>query len=462
MVGNVARLEQAVRKLEDAHKGAEEPDEGLENRPRLRDEMFYGLPGEFAREACRNSEAAPAPVALMLLTFIGAMAGRGPYLRVGDVTHHARVFALHVAGTNAGKGESRELLRRVIEAIRKGKVAGADAALLGKMHTGGLSTKEGIAAAIPDRVEKDGKVILEGTADKRLLVFESEFANVLRVMRREGNLLSTALRDAWDGVSIGSLTKNDPMHATAPHVALWASITPAELNAQLAEVDTQNGFLNRFLVFHAESERDVPWPQPVPEGTVQRFAEQIVEIITWARDRYPAEADTLELTLSPDAQAAHERAYGRLKRLSPDPKLGALLSRARSQVLRLAMLFAITDRTATVSEAHYKAAFAWIDYATQSVRYVFRRGGAELKASQASERADKILDALKERPDGRLSRTEISRLFAGHATRGEIEQALKALLERNPCPIRVSRERVQKDGSTARTEYVGLAARSAT
>ncbi len=455
--GNVARLSAAVQSYE--APVLDEHDDSLENRPRVREEMFYGLAGEFAREACRNSEAVRAAVALMLLTFVGAMAGRGPFLRVGDVTHHARLFVLHAAGTNVGKGESRELLFRVIEEIRAANVPGADASLLGRMHTGGLSTKEGIAAAIPDRIEKDGKVSLEGTADKRLLVFESEFANVLRVMRREGNLLSAALRDAWDGVAIGALTKREQMHATAPHVVLWASITPAELHAQLTEVDAHNGFLNRFVVIHAESDRDVPWPTPVPQATVRQFAERIVDIIRWAANGYPADQNTLEMTLDTGAQAAHERAYAKLKRLSPDPKLKALLSRARSQVLRLAMLFALMDKTATISEAHYKAALAWIAYMTESVRYVFRRGAAEREASDASGRADRILAALAERNDGRMTRTEVSRMFSNRASKAEIDAALAALLARNPCPIQVWSESMPTDGTTATTRFVALVAR---
>ena len=455
--GNVARLSAAVQSFESQSSG--QNDDSLENRPRVRDEMFYGLAGEFAHVACRNSEAIPAAVALMVLTVIGAMAGRGPYLRVGDVTHHARLFALHAAGTNVGKGESRELLFRVIEEIRAGNVPGADGTLLGRMHTGGLSTKEGIAAAIPDRIEKDGKVIVEGTADKRLLVFEAEFANVLRVMRREGNLLSVALRDAWDGVSIGALTKSEQMHATAPHVVLWASITPAELHAQLDDVDTQNGFLNRFVVIHAESDRDVPWPTPVPPETVRRFAERIVEIIRWAANGYPLNENTREMTLDAGAQAAHERAYSKLKRLSPDPKLGALLSRARSQVLRIAMLIAITDKTETISEAHYKAAFAWIAYSAESVRYVFRRGSAERDAAEASGRADRILAALVERNDGRMTRTEVSGVFSGKASKAEINAALAALLARNPCPIQVWTESKPRDGTTATTQFVALVGR---
>jgi hypothetical protein len=427
----------------------------LENRPQVRDEMLYGLVGEFAREAARNSEAIPAAVALMALTYIGAHVGRGAFMRVGDVTHHPRLFVLHVAGTNSGKGESRELLMRVDRRIRAGDVPGVDATFLGKMHTGGLSTREGIAALIPDRIERDGKVIIEGTADKRLLVHESEFSGLLRTMRREGNAISSALRDAWDGVAIAPLTKTNPTQATDPHIALWGSITPGEMRALFDPGDVANGFLNRILIVHAESDRDVTWPTPVPDEIVFKYAERFIEVIKWGRDRYPAVSDTLEISLSNGARQLHERAYRKLKRASPDPMLGALLARARSHVLRLAMLFAICDMSQTVEEHHYRAAMAWIQYWTGSVRYLFRRGANEAKAVEAANHAEKILEKLHESPEQRLTRTQISAVFNRNLSRDGIDRALDALLARNPCPVRVWKD-TPKEGSVASTQWISL------
>ena len=53
--------------------------------------------------------------------------------------------------------------------------------------------------AVRDDSQGKNNEIVEGVRDKRLLVFEGEFAQVLRVMRRDGNTLSGILRNAWDG-----------------------------------------------------------------------------------------------------------------------------------------------------------------------------------------------------------------------------------------------------------------------
>ena len=56
---------------------------------------------------------------------------------------------------------------------------------------GGVGSGEGIISELKDEQGVESK-------DKRLLIFESEFATVLRVMQREGNILSPILRQAWD------------------------------------------------------------------------------------------------------------------------------------------------------------------------------------------------------------------------------------------------------------------------
>jgi len=64
--------------------------------------------------------------------------------------------------------------------------------------------------------EKTGieKTIDAGVEDKRLMIVEEEFAKVIQVMKREGNTLSTNIRQAWDGSPFHILTKTSPMRAT--------------------------------------------------------------------------------------------------------------------------------------------------------------------------------------------------------------------------------------------------------
>ncbi len=95
------------------------------------------------------------------------------------------------------------------------------------------------------RVGKDDVLPIE---DTRLWIIESEFANVLHQAKRDGNTLSAALRDSWDGVSIRPATKTSRLWASHPHLSLTGNITPSELLGLMESRELSNGFANRFLI----------------------------------------------------------------------------------------------------------------------------------------------------------------------------------------------------------------------
>ena len=138
--------------------------------------------------------------------------------------HHLRVFTLHVGRSGRGrKGDAMSLTKRL-----KSRLEEAWAGTLGQTHEGGLSTREGLALLIHDGF-RQGKEEVPPIDDKRLWVLESEFVNVLHQARRDGNTLSAALRDAWDGVSIRPAIKSARIWATNPHIGIHACVTPSEL-----------------------------------------------------------------------------------------------------------------------------------------------------------------------------------------------------------------------------------------
>src|SRR5690606_36461745 len=106
----------------------------------------------------------------------------------------------------------------------------------------GLSSGEGLIWAVRDpiiqrqAVKEKGRVVdyeeVEvdpGVEDKRLLVVEGEFATALRVLGREGNILSAVVRNAWDTGDLRTLTKNSPAKATGAHTSIIGPVTRDEL-----------------------------------------------------------------------------------------------------------------------------------------------------------------------------------------------------------------------------------------
>ncbi len=101
--------------------------------------------------------------------------------------------------------------------------------------------------------------------------------------------------------------------------------------------------------------------------------------------------------------------------------LGAVTSRAESQVMRVALIYALLDRSQCVCRKHLEAALAVWEYAEASARYIF---GDAL----GDPVADEILAALRAHLEG-LTRTDIRELFKRNRRAERIDTALRLLLE---------------------------------
>lgn len=429
----------------DSHRNAPKPDPM----------MLYGLVGDVARAAAETTEANRYAVAAAHIALLSAGVGRNVYLPVGNVKHHARIFTLHVGRSGRGrKGEAVSLTKRIrgeIEKQHSEDIGTVTDPFCGQMHDGGLSTREGLALLIHDgyRVGKEDVLPIE---DKRLWIIESEFANVLHQAKRDGNTLSAALRDSWDGVSIRPATKTSRLWASNPHISLIGNITPSELHGLMESRELSNGFANRFLIFWAERERIEPFPKPTPRTVVAGLAERTKAVIRFATEGYPENKDSRPMELSTDARTEYARLYrGELSRLVDGEKVAALLERRAPMLLRLAMLFALTDKTLTIDLPHIRAALAWVRFHRDSVKFIFDDAAGETAAMEASDGAAKILEYLKR--NGRTSRAELSKkCFSGHLSAKRIDEALDTLLMNTPPSIEVQ-EGDQDEKSGKRTKF---------
>ena len=119
----------------------------------------------------------------------------------------------------------------------------------------GLSSGEGLIWQARDPIMKSepvkekGRVVDYqevmvdgGVDDKRVFAVEPEFASTLRVMNREGSILSAVIRQAWDTGNLRTLVKNSPAKATGAHISIMGHITRDELRRYLDRTEAGNGF----------------------------------------------------------------------------------------------------------------------------------------------------------------------------------------------------------------------------
>jgi hypothetical protein len=288
----------------------------------------------------------------------------------------------------------------------------------GNRIASGLSSGEGVIYEVRDPVtgqEKDKKsgetnevVTDPGVTDKRLLLFESEFAKALRNMERQGNILSAVLRDAWDHGNLRTLIKNNANRATGAHVSLVGHITDDELRRYLDRTEMANGLANRLIFVCVRRSKSLPrGGRPIDWSNIEHRLRMLL-----------GRARTGEIGRTEAAWNIWETVYPDLSAERPG-MLGAILGRAEAQVLRLSLVYALLDGSAVIDEPHMLAALACWDYAEASARYIF---GDAL----GDPDADEILRALRERPEG-MTRTDLMHHFGRNLSSERIGRALSVL-----------------------------------
>lgn len=428
-------------------EGAEPESDYLIPPPVADPKMFYGPLGRLARQAAQGTEVNPVAAMAAAMTWLSACMGRNHAITVGDGFHHLRLFTLHVGrSSRGGKGMALDLLKRVDKEVGQTVDGGG---LRPQMHTGGLSTREGLALLIHDGF-KEGKEFVPPIDDKRLFIVENEFANVLAQGKRDGNTLSSCLRDTFDGISIRPATKSSRIWATRPHIALHGCITPTELRAKLASNDLTNGFANRFLMVWGERTGVIPFPNHASDSTVNDFGNEFAAIIRHGLAGYPTATEQKLLRMSRTASGLYADCYRGFAKPHPAGELiGGLLQRRAPILLRIAGLLAVADLADEMSRDHIEAAHAWMTYYAQSVQMIFASSREVEGEAHRNDDAEKLATWLTDKSDWQ-SRAAITReCFGGNKAKPEIDAAL----ERLALADRIERRDVAGGGPKKRTEY---------
>ena len=276
----------------------------------------------------------------------------------------------------------------------------------------GLSSGEGLIAQVVDR--EISEISELSPRDARLMVVESELVSAFKVATRDGNTLSPTIRAAWDTGMLRTLTRHNPLKATDAHISIVGHITSEELRRHLDATETANGFANRFLWLCVRRSKLLPEGGMLERGALDKFTGELAAAVRFARGCGRVDRDANARRLWIDVYPELSEGYPGL--------VGALLARAEAQVLRVAMLYALLDRSGVVREEHLRAALGLWQYAADSIRYLFGD-------STGNPDADVIMHALAASAQG-LTRTEVSALFGRHASAGRIDRALGLLVER--------------------------------
>jgi hypothetical protein len=347
----------------------------------LSDVAFQGLAGDIVRRIEPHTEADPVALLIQILTAFGNVIGHDAFMVADGSRHGMNLFAVLVGeSSKSRKGTSWAHVRRIFKR--------ADEQWEQNCIANGLSSGEGVIWAVRDpstKTVKDKKTGKHepadaGVADKRLMVTEGEYANVLKVMTREGNTLSPIIRGAWDSGKLRSMTKNSEARATGAHVSIIGHITRDELRRLLTENESANGFGNRFLWAAVRRSKCLP-----EGGNID--SENLNDLVVRLHDAIECARNAGEVTRSEGARELWRIVYPELSKGKPG-LLGAITARAEAQVMRLSAIYALLDCSTKVEVEHHRAALALWNYCERSARWIFA-------TFTGDTRADRILLALR-------------------------------------------------------------------
>ncbi len=379
--------------------------------PEPNDKCFHGLAGDFVRLIEPHTEADKMALLIQFLAYFGNIIGRSAFYKVEGNSHFTNLFCVLVGDTASGrKGTSFGRVREVFH--------GLDEHHQKECIVGGLASGEGLLYHVRDacfttKQNKDTGAFEEiltdaGVSDKRLLVVEGEFANVLRVQGRDGNTLSAYLRNFWDSGTAQSLTKNSPLKTTDAQVSIVGHITKTELLTCLSEVESANGYANRFLWICVRRSKFLPFGSEVNYKDLLCITADISRRIEFAKS-------LAQIYLSDEAKELWISVYKHLE-TSRFGFVAKVTQRASPYVLRLACIFAVLDGQSVIGREHLEAALAVWQFCEDSAKYIF---GERI----GDKNADALLEALRDADNG-LTRTEIyTNVFQKNLKVKEIKKA---------------------------------------
>ncbi len=336
------------------------------------------------------------------LTLAGNLFGPRAHTNVGAVAHPGRLFFVPVGETAvARKGQSWAETASVFEA------ASPDWAR--DYVYSGFGSGEGLIARVSERMDPEDA---DQIRNPRLVVHEAEFAAVLRVAGRDGSILSSTIRDAWDGKALQNNVRKGRIVARAGHmVSLVAHVTADELRRELTRTDIANGLGNRFMFASVHRTRKIAHPRTVDPSSLAAELNAVCQRASGVELMRFTDAGADAWTLAYDYLEGDAESAGGL--------VGPLLARGSAQTLRLSVVYALLDGSDRITAEHVEAALAFWRYCAQSVRGIFGD-------QTGNPIADRIAGAVDQATGG-ITRTEIHDLLGRNYTAAQVDVAVAEL-----------------------------------
>ena len=379
--------------------------------PTLKPPAYHGLIGDFLQGVSPLTEATEPAMLAHLLPAIGMLVGPKPHTHSGG-RQPARLNSVVVGPSGTGrKGTASGIIANMMKAV--------DEEFWNNQHVSGLSSGEGLINKLADywETDKDGNKE-KITVEKRLFVLEPEFSRVLAQIRREGNILSQIVRDAYDSGDLCTLTVNARV-ANATHVAIVGHITPEELAQRFNHIEMANGFGNRFMWFYTKSENMIVDLEPIPDEHTQPMEKRLRTLY----DKANKLKRPMRVKLTKQAKELWHHIYEETWEEKPG-MVGCMTARNSVAIMRSALVYCLFDtwknKAPTMNLKHLEAGQAVCQYSQATVEQLFDNTVYDPLAVRA-------LELLA---NGPLTRSDFNRHLS-KAQKEALNDVLQSLAEQN-------------------------------
>ena len=373
------------------------------------DRVLRGPIGEWLTLIEPETEASMPSLGAGLIAGLGAYLGRAFQLKVGRITHTPNIFAVQVGPTGTARkgtadGEIQHFLHELDPSFAMDNIAS------------GFGSGEALIERVADPTYNSKDELVSGTEDQRLYIQEAEFSKLLRVADRRGSILSDVIRLAFDASRpLANAAKTSRKLKSSNHcISLFGGITPDELIEIFPALAAVSGTGNRYLWVWSDPDKLLPWGgKDIDVGPIADRARANVNSLRGRQVNY--------LEFSASARAWWQEHYPMLRQATHVPEnIRPMVTRISDQTQRIALVYAATEGSQTVTRDHLEAGYAWVEHSMQTVQAVL--GGLV-----RNEEAGRILSALRQHPGVPAKKTELHDLFSRHITGTSLDAALEEL-----------------------------------
>lgn len=232
------------------------------------------------------------------------------------------------------------------------------------------------------------------------------------------------MNDLYDGVEIDYQTKAGETRLTNPLATLLGATTPQNLAGILPDSATGHGILGRIIFVYANKiHKQVPLPPESTDEWDDRKA-SIVDRLHWI------DQNRLHFSISDAAKAEYRRLYSYVAE-TQDPRLESYRAGRTTLLLKVAMNLCALRNEITVSDSDVLLAHFLLKSAEPNMHKSLEYFGR----NKSYVGRMLILEYLRNKPDGFISRGEAIAAAMSELNHREAEEALNTMLAGNELTV---------------------------